>query len=476
MLGQHLRRLCAGSSIAPTDVSRRISSNFKVKSASSLIIVKQPIASSSSLFFRLSSHAHLPVRWASSSGARERERRERPGEEEEEGEEKSKEQGPQGGFGAYKNAWFDLVKKNLENGRLEEAHRIWEDMREEGVFPSKHIYNVLLHHLKKNQREEDFLDKFEEMQNDGLTPGPLVFSMAIHMTAKLGRVDRTFHLVKEMERIGFTKSEQTFTSLLHACSRVRDFERGLSVINELTKSGKKLTSHVTTEFVNTCSSKGDLDNATQVLNLLEKQASKSLNLLPAYNCLLRKYISLGYTEEAKAWFDKIQKAGHQPDERTYYSLVRGCFSRNIPKFDLAMTFFREMKARNLVPVPDTYNILMQQGHDVGTIDLLGELMKEALAAGCRFSPYTWSTLLSSACARNLPDIVTFFWEEIVRSDNVSAHAMKVYKEYCAAHLPERLPSLNSLVVSTPQPKRKRKRFVSQSNETKNGSQKEQDVG
>jgi len=36
-------------------------------------------------------------------------------------------------------------------------------------------------------------------------------------------------------------------------------------------------------------------------------------------------------EEAKAWFDKIQKAGHQPDERTYYSLVRGCFSRNIPK-------------------------------------------------------------------------------------------------------------------------------------------------
>lgn len=53
----------------------------------------------------------------SSQGARERERRERPGEEEEEGEEKSKEQGPQGGFGAYKNAWFDLVKKNLENGR-----------------------------------------------------------------------------------------------------------------------------------------------------------------------------------------------------------------------------------------------------------------------------------------------------------------------------------------------------------------------
>jgi len=44
-----------------------------------------------------------------------------------------------------------------------------------------------------------------------------------------------------------------------------------------------------------CRLEGDLDNATQVLNLLEKQASKSLNLLPAYNCLLRKYISLGYT-------------------------------------------------------------------------------------------------------------------------------------------------------------------------------------
>jgi phosphoserine aminotransferase len=67
-----------------------------------------------------------------------------------------------------------------------------------------------------------------------------------------------------------------------------------------------------------------------------------------------------------------------------------------------MTFFREMKARNLVPVPDTYNILMQQGHDVGTIDLLGELMVS------RITPQ----LQSSYCLRFdawFPEVLQFLF-------------------------------------------------------------------
>ncbi|XP_073116169.1 pentatricopeptide repeat-containing protein At3g49740-like [Elaeis guineensis] len=346
-------------------------------------------------------------------------------------------------FGAIPNpdvySYTTLISAYAKAGRFQEAVQLFDGMPKETPQRGNAMITGFVHHgyeefaLKMFLRMHRLgvgLDKYTFASVMGLCGSPELVSLGrqLHsMVKKLGFWSSGFQVgevgkdvealmvFKEMKKESFLlPTELTFASVLSAClSR----EIGTQVHAQVIRMGLEDSVLVANAVVTMYSNCGDLVSAEQAFEMIHEKD------IVSWNALITGYSQENCYEPAVGVYHQMQKAGIEPDEFTYGSLLacsriaadvkmiqalvikngfitstedcNAIISAYAKCGEIASSYqvFNEMPSRNIISWNSIISGYVLSGFPVRSLEIFSALIKSRLMP----NSYTLSTVLST-CA------------------------------------------------------------------------------
>merc|ERR1719231_714739 len=104
-------------------------------------------------------------------------------------------------------------------------------MKRDGRFaPDQILYNSLLDGCAKEHRVDEALRLLEQMRENGVTPSNFTLSILVKLMGRSRRLNQAFAIIDELcAQHGFRPNIQVYTCLIQACIHNRQMERALTL-------------------------------------------------------------------------------------------------------------------------------------------------------------------------------------------------------------------------------------------------------
>ncbi|XP_062120422.1 pentatricopeptide repeat-containing protein At1g55630-like [Humulus lupulus] len=188
-------------------------------------------------------------------------------------------------------------------GKLDQFHRLLDEMGRNGFSPDLHTYNILLHVLGKGDKPLAALNLLNHMKEVGFDPGVLHFTTLIDGLSRAGNLDACRYFFDEMVKNGCIPDVVSYTVMI----------TGYVVAGELENAQKMFDEMITN---------GQLPNVF------------------TYNSLIRGLCMAGKFEEACLMLKDMESKGCNPNFLVYSTLVSNL--RNAGKLSEAHEVIRHM--------------------------------------------------------------------------------------------------------------------------------------
>lgn len=188
-------------------------------------------------------------------------------------------------------------------GKLDQFHRLIDEMGRNGFSPDLHTYNILLHVLGKGDKPLAALNLLNHMKEVGCDPSVLHFTTLMDGLSRVGNVSACEYFFDEMIKHGCTPDVVSYTVLI----------TGYIVAGELVKAQRLFDDMI---------DKGQLPNAF------------------TYNSMIRGFCMEGMYEKACSMLKEMESRGCNPNFLVYNTLVSNL--RNAGKLTEAHEVIRQM--------------------------------------------------------------------------------------------------------------------------------------
>jgi len=123
------------------------------------------------------------------------------------------------------------VKGYCAEGDVDRAFHILEEMKQDNKFaPDEIMYNSILDGCAKQHRVEDALRMLDEMKSNGVIPSNYTLSILVKLLGHARRLNQAFKMVEDMStQHGFRPNVQVYTCLVQACILNRRLEKALAL-------------------------------------------------------------------------------------------------------------------------------------------------------------------------------------------------------------------------------------------------------
>ncbi|KAK5578679.1 hypothetical protein RB653_008352 [Dictyostelium firmibasis] len=141
--------------------------------------------------------------------------------------------------------------------------------------------------------------------------------------ADRGDLDRMLNLVRHMPE---RRSSYSYEKLIYACSKARRFNESWSIYNDMKKDNIKPSIHIFGNLVHICNTATGINK-----NIIEERINKITNeiekyevqlSIPFFNILMKTFITIGRSEDALSFIDRMKKSGLKPDISTYSMWIK----------------------------------------------------------------------------------------------------------------------------------------------------------
>merc|ERR1719261_1447493 len=104
-------------------------------------------------------------------------------------------------------------------------------MKRDGKYtPDEILYNSLLDGCAKQHRVEEALRLLEQMRENGVAPSNFTLSILVKLMGRSRRLNQAFTIIDELCALhGFRPNIQVYTCLIQACIHNRQMERALAL-------------------------------------------------------------------------------------------------------------------------------------------------------------------------------------------------------------------------------------------------------
>ena len=269
-----------------------------------------------------------------------------------------------------------LVRLYSEDGRFEEAIRVFDEMPQRNVVS----WNSLIGGLVKKEGVFEAMEAFRIMQGKGM---------------------------------GF--SWVTLTTILPVCARVTALVSGKEIHAVMVKSTAKPDAPVLNSLVDMYAKCGAMDYCRRVFDGMQ---SKDLS---SWNTLITGYAINGLMTEAMESFQEMICSGFSPDGITFIALLSGCSHAGLT--DKGCRLFERMKIKYAVsPTVEHYACLVDVLGRAGRIEEALEIVKNIY-----FKPTgsIWGSLLNSCRIHGLVPLGEAVAKQLfeLEPDNVGNYVM-----------------------------------------------------
>ncbi|XP_021892126.1 pentatricopeptide repeat-containing protein At3g60050-like [Carica papaya] len=188
-------------------------------------------------------------------------------------------------------------------GKLDQFHRLLDEMGRNGFSPDFHTYNILLHVLGKGDKPLAALNLLKHMKEVGLDPTVLHFTTLIDGLSRAGNLDACNYFFDEMKKTRCMPDVVCYTVMITGYAVAGELEKARDIFDEMTIRG-----HLPNVFT--------------------------------YNSMIRGLCIAGKFEEACSMLKEMESRGCNPNFVVYSTLVSNL--RNAGKLSEAHEVIRYM--------------------------------------------------------------------------------------------------------------------------------------
>ncbi|KAJ6392220.1 hypothetical protein OIU77_026051 [Salix suchowensis] len=232
-------------------------------------------------------------------------------------------------------AWNAMMSGYCFKGEIEEAHRLFDAMCEEGIEPGLVTWNILIAGYNQKGQCDVAMNLMKKMVSFGVRPDVVAWTAMISGFAQNNRNGEALDLYKEMILAGVEPNGVTITSALSAVASLKVLNMGLEIHSLAIKMGSVNDVLVGNSLIDMYSKCGQLGAAQLVFDLMSEKD------LYTWNSMIGGYCQAGYCGKAYVLFTKMQKSQVQPNVVTWNTMISGYIQSGDE--DQAMDLFHRME-------------------------------------------------------------------------------------------------------------------------------------
>ncbi|RDX60745.1 Pentatricopeptide repeat-containing protein, partial [Mucuna pruriens] len=242
-----------------------------------------------------------------------------------------------------------LVSMYAKCGHLDEARKVFDEMRERNLF----TWSAMIGACSRELKWEEVVDLFYDMMQHGGFPDELLLP-----------------------------------KILKACGKCRDFETG-RLIHSMAIRGGMCSLLVINSILAMYAKCGEITCAEKLFRRMDERNCVS------WNVIITGYCQKGEIEQAQKYFDAIQEEGIEPGLVTWNILIASY--NQLGHCDIAMNLMRKMESFGIAPDVYTWTSMISGFTQKGRINDALDLLREMFIVGVDPNSITIASA-ASACA------------------------------------------------------------------------------
>ncbi|CAK9098137.1 unnamed protein product [Durusdinium trenchii] len=215
------------------------------------------------------------------------------------------------------SVYHNVMRAYFLENKPEEARQWVEWMETNGTSTNSETYMML---MRYDDRQTTFWH--QKMDEKGVPPSTDSFNLVLRSLSEV-KGKKRLPLVEEwyerMQDAGCPPNEETYALLISAAAKSGQNEAGEQWFSKMTKSGLSPDREVYQALMLRSLREGDPVAVRQILDWMVLKGIK-LNR-GMYNLAIRAFAEAGEAEGAEEIFRRLQAAGRDPDERSFFHLI-----------------------------------------------------------------------------------------------------------------------------------------------------------
>ncbi|KAK2983496.1 hypothetical protein RJ640_023030 [Escallonia rubra] len=215
---------------------------------------------------------------------------------------------------------------------------VYQQMLAEGHDPDVLTYNILMCAKYRLGKLDQFHRLLDEMGRNGFSPDFHTFNILLHVLGKGDKPLAAINLLNHMKEVGFDPSVLHFTTLIDGLSRAGNMDACKYFFDEMTKHGCIPDVVSYTVMITGYVVAGNLEKAQDTFT--EMISKGQMPNVFTYNSMIRGLCMEGKFEEACLMLKEMESRGCNPNFLVYSTLVS--YLRNAGKLSEAHEVIRQM--------------------------------------------------------------------------------------------------------------------------------------
>ncbi|KAK8692756.1 hypothetical protein V6N13_070363 [Hibiscus sabdariffa] len=292
-------------------------------------------------------------------------------------------------------------------------------INESPVTPSPTTYRILVKGLVDNGKLEKAMEMKDEMAEKGLAPDPIVYSFLMFGCAKNGDSDEIFKLSEELKekKDGVLDDWVVYGSLMNGYFIKGMEKEAMECYEEACGANSKLyMSDVAYNYVlDALSKSGKFDEALKLFDRMKNEHNPPRRLavnLGSFNVIVDGYCAEGKFKEAIGVFWSMRDYRCTPDTLSFNNLIDQLCQNEL--LGEAEELYGGMGAEGVSPDEYTYVLLMDACFKVNRIDDGASYFRKMVEAGLRPNLAVYNRLVGELVNAGKVDEAKSFYDTMVK--------------------------------------------------------------
>jgi pentatricopeptide repeat protein len=259
-----------------------------------------------------------------------------------------------------------LIDVCLRLNLIEKAEKVFAEMKELGVLPSKITYAIMIKGYGQVYNLEKAFELFEEMKANNTTANEIIYGCLLNACVRCSNIKKVTEVYNEMKTQKIDMNIILYTTLIKAYTKVKNLNMAYDVYNQMLSDEKVMPNIVIhNAMLDCCVECDDVKKMDEIYQNIKDKASdeEDNNNNPQPDLITYSTVIKGYSrsKNMQKVFDIYQflntNSTFQMDEVIYNSILDGCAKTG--NLEKALIVYEDMQKSGVKRSNVTYSILVK---------------------------------------------------------------------------------------------------------------------
>jgi pentatricopeptide repeat protein len=293
-----------------------------------------------------------------------------------------------------------LIDVCLKLNLIEKAEKVFREMKELGVAPSKITYAIMIKGYGQVYDLQKAFELFEEMKANGCAPNEIIYGCLLNACVRCSNIQKVTEVYKEMKDNKIEMNIILYTTLIKAYSKVKNLALADDVYNQMLADEKVVPNIVIhNAMLDCCVECNDIQKMDEIYQQIKDKASEEDENSPTPDLITYSTVIKGFARAKN--IDKVldiyqflnSDSRFLLDEVIYNSILDGCAkTRNLDK---ALIVYADMEKNQIKKSNVTYSILVKLYANNGKEEKALQILDEMIASGIKPGIIVYTCLIQT---------------------------------------------------------------------------------